>query len=116
MRVVDGNYEAYQLLLGRQSQEPDAEQAGESHLGKVAKAPPKTAKSIRGKRRFPFRKVTDLENEILARETQIEQLHQELAQEATYRDGAAFARSRRTSSSTKRPSRRSTSTGKRRSS
>ena len=39
------------------------------------------------KRRFPYRKLSDIEGEIFQRESRIEQLNEELADEATFRDG-----------------------------
>jgi ATP-binding cassette subfamily F protein 3 len=44
-------------------------------------------KPSRGKRRFPFRKIADIEKEIAHRESYVQQLHDELQSEATYRDG-----------------------------
>ena len=41
----------------------------------------------RRKRRFPYRKVDDLEREIFERETRIEQLYSALAEPETLRDG-----------------------------
>jgi ATP-binding cassette subfamily F protein 3 len=119
VRVVEGNYETYQHLLGR-GQAPtsgwagepktsklsesgeQAERAGKSpalsrgHLGardgpaghrpKVGPAAPPDG-GTRAKRRFPYRKVADLEEEIFQRETSLEQLHWQLAQGDTHRDG-----------------------------
>ena len=129
VRVIEGNYEAYQLFLqskaaappppkpqpaaprGKSSQPPEkthAKQQAKSH----SKQPPKHAsgtsaaaaagKDQRGgktgggetgtaqrskKRRFPYRKLSDIEGEIFQRESRIEQLNEELGDQATFRDG-----------------------------
>ncbi len=79
-RVIDGNYDTYLHLVreglagtpvidGRQADEPPAKAAGR-----------KTAsRTVKPKRRFPYRKVEDLEAEIFQRESRIEELHAALA-------------------------------------
>jgi ATP-binding cassette subfamily F protein 3 len=87
VRVVDGNYDAYQLLLRRKA-EAAAEEPAAPQEKKTEKPAAKDAKAKPArKRKFPFRKVADLEDEIFTRETRIEQLNAELGQEATYRSG-----------------------------
>lgn len=102
VRIVEGNYDAYQTLLGR-IQQPAAEalperasRQTESAVGtrRAAAASPSLAARSRApaprtgtKRRFPFRKVVDLEDEIIKRETQVEELQRELAQPDVVRDG-----------------------------
>jgi ATP-binding cassette subfamily F protein 3 len=90
VRVIEGNYETYQHLLGRGRAEAASgqpEQSGRCEPGgdtpPAGQSPPRT----RTKRRFPYRKVADLEEEIFQRETSLEELHQELAQGDTHRDG-----------------------------
>jgi ATP-binding cassette, subfamily F, member 3 len=88
IRLVDGNYDAYQQLLGRKRAEA-MEAAAERAESKSPKTPAKNgAEPARaGKRRFPYRKVADLEEEIFTRESCIEELQRELAQGDTHRDG-----------------------------
>ena len=55
-------------------------------------SPAETAKNRdsgkpRRKRRFPYRKLEDLEQDIIAHEGQMEQLHHELTQSHVLRDG-----------------------------
>jgi len=128
VRVIEGNYEAYQLLLQSDSISPApkpqptgprekliaperlrSKQHGKSHAkqavkqasGKVEAAGAaheqrgsKTGAGETGsaqgtkKRRFPFRKLSDIEGEIFQRESRIDQLNEELADQATFRDGA----------------------------
>jgi ATP-binding cassette subfamily F protein 3 len=101
VRVIDGNYEAYQLILQGNAAPPPpppgknvkpAAQSGKPSQGQGKKPqdgdkPQDGGKSNRAKRRFPFRKIDDIEKEIAHRETYIKQLNDELLDEATYRDG-----------------------------
>lgn len=99
VRVIEGNYAAYQLLLGGKASQ-EAEKDGRPNRGATEKPRPPAEKPGRGekpgdpaakpgprKRQFPFRKVADIEKDIFDRETQIAELNQELAREDTYRDG-----------------------------
>jgi ATP-binding cassette subfamily F protein 3 len=102
VRVIEGNYGDYQMLLGRSSEDTAAPTAtGRSDRAKdasVAKAeksaktekPSKTEKSKKEpakKRRFPFRKVCDIEDEIFRRETCLEEMQKELLEPSVLRDG-----------------------------
>ena len=53
---------------------------------RLAKGEKGAAKPVK-KRRFEFRKVRDIEDEIVERETRIEEYHRELAEPAVIRDG-----------------------------
>jgi len=89
LRAVEGNYETYQQILGRvgaESAVPPPEPAA-SKSGRPASKADKARKTSRSKRRFPYRKVSELEEEIFARETSVAQLQQQLARGETYRDG-----------------------------
>jgi ATP-binding cassette, subfamily F, member 3 len=89
IRIVDGNFDAYQQLLGRKRAEADGSEL-EQPAGKSAKSSDKTGadnKSRGSRRRFPFRKVADLETEIFNRETSVADIQRELAQGETHRDG-----------------------------
>jgi ATP-binding cassette subfamily F protein 3 len=107
-RVIEGNYQTYQLMLGRAGDEPggpadQAEPASGPRGGRgdagtqgrgVPTVPAPGASKPRRKRRFPYRKVADLEAEIARRERQVAQLHAELGKEATLRDGDCVRRIR----------------------
>jgi ATP-binding cassette subfamily F protein 3 len=90
VRVVEGNYATYEHLRaqglgGRQLPSGDVPKPAEAD-----RRPPRSAgrpNAARKKRRFPYRKVDDLEGEICRRETRIEQLHAALADPQTLRDG-----------------------------
>jgi ATP-binding cassette subfamily F protein 3 len=116
VRVVRGNYATYQHLVRKGSGGPqrgsgdvltERGATGKAPLGRRARGPrkarletPKTSKSrrpaaeagdsskpARKKRQFPYRKVDDLEREILCAEARIEELHAALAEPETHRDG-----------------------------
>ncbi len=92
-RVVEGDYDTYQHLVrsglaggeasladtsGKSDGKPKAEPSDKK--GKPAKEP-------RRKRKFPYRKVEDIEAEIFERESRIEELHTALATPEVLRDG-----------------------------
>ena len=95
-RVIDGNYSTYQTLI-------DSGLAQEARVGKESKtttaavddvpaeSKAKRAKGAnskpRRKRKFPYRKVAELESEIANIENRIEAIYSEMGLEATLRDG-----------------------------
>jgi len=98
-RVIDGNYETYLHLvkegLAKEARLGLAQQsaAAAGNTGQRESAEPASNagrgnenRPERRKRRFPYRKVEDLESEILARETRIDELHAELALPDVLRD------------------------------
>ncbi len=90
-RVVHGNYDTYEMMRAAQEEGAEeekprkdgkAETAGSrNHAGAARAAPQKR------KRRFPYRKVEDLETAIAADETRLRELEQRLASPELYRDG-----------------------------
>jgi ATP-binding cassette subfamily F protein 3 len=85
-RVVDGNYDAY-LYLTRQGESASNGAAKSTPSGDKKPAPVKTSGTEKRKRRFPYRKVEDLERDIFEREQRIEALHHEMTQPEVLRDG-----------------------------
>ena len=95
-RVIDGNYSTYQTLI-------DSGLAQEARVGKESKtttaavddvpaeSKAKRAKGAnskpRRKRKFPYRKVAELESEIATIENRIEAIYSAMGLEATLRDG-----------------------------
>ncbi|MEN6558438.1 MAG: ABC transporter C-terminal domain-containing protein, partial [Thermoguttaceae bacterium] len=83
----------YQTLLGHgvapdPSDPDDADtDAGEAQTPHVAAKTPQKPKKAASKRRFPYRKVADLESEIFERERCVEQLQRRLAEPQVVRDG-----------------------------
>ena len=88
-RVIDGNFSTYQHLV----------QSGLAGTENLAALPPKRGpedsaredrrsrpEPARRKRRFPYRKVEEIEAEIFQRESALEELHAALADSATHRN------------------------------
>ena len=92
-RVIEGNYDTYLHLVRAGLAAAPAESARIASEGRQEKAPRSDrraepdAEPPKRKRRFPYRKVEDLEAEILDRETRVEELHAMLALPETHRDG-----------------------------
>ncbi|HUT93387.1 MAG TPA: ABC-F family ATP-binding cassette domain-containing protein [Thermoguttaceae bacterium] len=101
LRVVEGNYATYQHLVGRGlagapgelgSDEPAGGSYQECPRADNASAEKRDSRGTgetapRRKRRFPYRKVDDLEREIFEREARVEQIYAALADPETLRDG-----------------------------
>ncbi|MFH1266231.1 MAG: ABC-F family ATP-binding cassette domain-containing protein, partial [Planctomycetota bacterium] len=94
LRVIEGNYATYQHLVGRGlagasggSPEPREEDKSAKE-GKAASKASDHSTAPRKKRRFPYRKVEELEREIFEREARVEELYAALAEPETLRDGA----------------------------
>jgi len=88
--VIEGNYETYRHLPGCGRAESAGDQPEEAEPSEPRGQTPPAGESpptSRTKRRFPYRKIADLEEEIFQRETSLEELHQQLAQGETHRDG-----------------------------
>ncbi len=90
-RILHGNYDAWQRLQNEQQNNNAGSTATAASPTPSPSAPP-TSRSgdshrPRRKRRFPYRKVEDLEQEIIEHESQLEQLHHELTQPHVLRDG-----------------------------
>ncbi len=99
VRTIEGNYDTYQTVLGRSpvmgEEEGESKQAAQPSKssskskksgGKTKKLAEESSKQA-PKRRFPYRKVADIEDEIFKRETTIEELQRELSLPHVVRDG-----------------------------
>ena len=84
-RVVEGNYDTYRLLKQAQQTE-EARVAKDLGLTRSGKKIGRDAANAKRKRKFPYRKVADLEADIANCETRIEALHFQLADPETHRD------------------------------
>jgi ATP-binding cassette subfamily F protein 3 len=88
-QVVHGNYDTYELMRAQQdaaraaSQKRQEENARES--SRVDSAAPQATR--KRKRRFPYRKIEDIEAEIADHETRLRELEQQMASPELYRDG-----------------------------
>ncbi|MCI0357107.1 MAG: ABC-F family ATP-binding cassette domain-containing protein [Planctomycetaceae bacterium] len=97
-RVIDGNYDTY-LHFVKQGLVREARAAVAAHENSLAGAKPgqraprddsastKSTKERR-KRKYPYRKVPEIEADIAQREARIEALHQLFASEEVLRDGS----------------------------
>ena len=88
-RVIEGNYDTYRML--KQAQATAEAQLAKSYgLTATGKKKGRSANTeSKRKRKFPYRKVLDLEGDIAACEAEIEALHFHLADPATHRDADA---------------------------
>ena len=87
-RVIEGNYDTYlhfvkEGLAGPATATPALDDQGSS----APKADRRRKDEPKRRRQFPYRKVTELEAEILQRETAIEQLHADLSNPDILRHG-----------------------------
>ena len=90
-RVIEGNYSTYlhlvrEGLAGGPAARAEKPQDKASKEEKRAKSSDADARP-KPKRRFPYRKIEDLEKEIFDREAKVEQLHAALALPENLRDG-----------------------------
>jgi ATP-binding cassette subfamily F protein 3 len=92
-RILVGNYDDY-LHLVKQGLAVGEAKVGEAPTAKSTREPasspsgdPPNGKPLKRKRRFPYRKVPDLEREILEQETRLDELNSALADPQTHRDG-----------------------------
>ena len=88
VRIIEGNYDTYVGQVANLSTKTAGQVANLSHdaAGKVGSVPHNAEKPTRA-RRFPYRKVADLENEIFERETGLYELQCQLAEPSVLRDG-----------------------------
>jgi ATP-binding cassette subfamily F protein 3 len=86
-QLIHGNYDTYEMMRVQQaSAEPTKSSGTEKGTGKPAGSQPASPGS-RKRRRFPYRKVEDLEAAIAAEETRLRELEALLASPDLYRDG-----------------------------
>lgn len=83
-RVIDGNYETY-LHFVREGLAKEARSAATS-ASSNNRAGKRTKRQTR-RRQFPYRKVAEIEAEILQHETRIEVIHSDLSSPEVLRDG-----------------------------
>jgi ATP-binding cassette, subfamily F, member 3 len=88
--VVYGNYDTFELLRANRLR---AEKTSERNKPAEAEKPAPAranAKPAKRKRKFPYRKVEDLEKDIAAEEAKVAELEASLASAETYRDAGKF--------------------------
>jgi len=90
-RVVHGNYDTYEMMRAVWSAEDrKTRRQGDKETRRQGDNANNAVKPAKRKRRFPYRKIEELEAEIAAEETQARQLESALASTETYRDAAKF--------------------------
>ncbi|ASV74569.1 ATPase components of ABC transporters with duplicated ATPase domains [Thermogutta terrifontis] len=92
VRVIHGNYAMYQALAdarrAESAQKIKDTAPDESQVRRPSKrADDRGEGSGKRKRRFPYRKVEDIEADILQHEARREEIHRELSEPETYRHG-----------------------------
>ena len=92
VRVIEGNYTTYLHLVesGLAGDRPERQGDGEKTTRKPEQRKPE--KTDRRKRKFPYRKIGDIETDIAASEERIEAIHQEMTEPAALRDGETMKR------------------------
>jgi len=92
VHVIHGNYDTYEMM--RAQQDADAQAAAirkKEAVARSAPAAPAVQPSAGGKgkrkRKFPYRKVEELEADILVAEEEIRELEKRMASPELYRDG-----------------------------
>ncbi|MBS0266201.1 MAG: ABC-F family ATP-binding cassette domain-containing protein [Planctomycetes bacterium] len=87
-RLFEGNYTNYLASLRRAREEAgQAQAAAEQRAREQAASAQKPTAQTRRKRKFPYRKVEDLEVEIASIEARIAELQEQLGNPDLYRDG-----------------------------
>src|SRR5262249_27802952 len=84
-RVIHGNYDTYEMMGAQQPEETEQRRPGDKETRRAENSVP-AAKQKR-KRRFPYRKIEDLESDIATAETRLRELEALLASAELYRDG-----------------------------
>jgi ATP-binding cassette subfamily F protein 3 len=82
VQVIHGNYDTYERMRTLRNEEEPVRRQEEPARRSAA-----TADKLRRKRRFPYRKVEDLEADIAAAETRLREVEQLLASPSLYREG-----------------------------
>jgi ATP-binding cassette subfamily F protein 3 len=89
VQVIHGNYDTYELM--RAQQEAAKAEAREKERRKEVAARPRaegnSTTKPRRKRKFPYRKLEEIEADIVAAETLVAELEQRMASPELYRDG-----------------------------
>jgi ATP-binding cassette subfamily F protein 3 len=89
-QVIHGNYDTYERMCGMQAAAaaatPKPPVESKPVAGENDKPPPPKAKR---KRRFPYRKIEDIEADIAGEEAHLRELEHRLASPELYRDGEA---------------------------
>ena len=86
-RVIEGNYDTYLYAQRSATAETSAEKSERKEEKALAAKKSGREKPARPKRKFPYRKVPDLEAEIFQRESRLEELQTAMNTPEVLRDG-----------------------------
>jgi ATP-binding cassette subfamily F protein 3 len=89
-QVIHGNYDTYEVIrAGQEAARAEAEARKSAAARASAPAPANSAAPAKGKRKrkFPYRKVEELEADIAAAETRLREVEELMASPELYRDG-----------------------------
>jgi ATP-binding cassette subfamily F protein 3 len=86
VQVIHGNYDTYEMMRAQQEEAASAAPKKAEKKAAPARASGSTKKEKR-KRRFPYRKVEDIEADISLAEEELAELEQLMASPDLYRDG-----------------------------
>jgi len=102
-QVVHGNYDTYELMRAqREAARAGSPKGNEQSTRESARAGGAAPQATRKrKRRFPYRKVEDIEAEIAEHETRLRAVEQQMASPELYRDGERVKETTRTFEETK---------------
>ncbi len=87
VRCIHGNYDTYRMMAARETPATAEHEAAPTSSRQSPSGNRKGNKPARRKRRFPYRKVEDLEQEIAECESEIESWHARLADPSFHKDG-----------------------------
>ena len=85
-RVIEGDYETYQHLAAQEAEALARKLAASNAPASTKDVPKSDGKSEKRKRKYPYRKVPDIEAEIAEVEAEIARLEDLLAQPATWKE------------------------------
>jgi ATP-binding cassette, subfamily F, member 3 len=85
-QVIHGNYDTYERMRALTAEENPKKSSGKE-LKRPTSAQAKPAAGAKRKRRFPYRKMEDLETDISSAESRLRELELQLASPDLYRDG-----------------------------
>ena len=88
--VVYGNYDTYELLRANRAKAPASKERQRAEEPEKPSPSRTSTKPAKRKRKFPYRKVEDLEKDIASAEQQVAELEASLASAETYRDAQKF--------------------------
>jgi ATP-binding cassette subfamily F protein 3 len=85
-QVIHGNYDTYERMRALKEEEVQQEQR-KTQARKAAESKAAAATPQKRRRKFPYRKVEDLEADIALAESELQELEEQMASPDLYREG-----------------------------